>query len=134
MPMAVLWAAYGWAFEADDMERVDPMRGVRAPATLAVLGLLQDQLAGGPLGFYLLVNLFAYLIGHIMARLINAPNVLSLWAGFAATCAALSGVVALLAPWALRGEAMIWPFALGCAVTAALFPLVRPLYLDVRTV
>ena len=40
LPLAVLWAAYGWAAEDN---------GWRAPVALAMLGLLHDQLAGGPL-------------------------------------------------------------------------------------
>jgi hypothetical protein len=132
-PLAVLWAAYGWASEVEEMERVDPLRGVRAPAILAALGLLQDQLSGGPLGLFMIVYLAAYLIGRVAAGAMRSPNVWSLWAGFIAMCVGLCGVVALIAPWALRGPLDITLFAQSCAVTAALFPLVRPLYMDVST-
>lgn len=133
-PMAVLWAAYGWAAEAEDTERIDALRGMRAPATLAALGLLQDQLAGGPPGLYMILYLAAYLIGWITARTMRSPNVWSLWAGFIAMCVGLCGVAAVIAPWAVGGHIGIAPFAQACAVTAALFPFVRPLYMDTNTV
>jgi len=133
-PMAVLWAAYGWAAEADETERINSLRGVRAPATLAALGLLQDQLAGGPAGLYMVLYLAAYLIGWITARTMRSPNVWSLWAGFIAMCVGLCGFAALLAPWALDGRFNIAPFAQACALTAVLFPLVRPFYMETNTV
>lgn len=133
MPMAVLWAAYGWASEVEETERVNALRGARAPALLAALGLLQDQLAGGPMGLYMILYLAAYLIGWLVARTINGPNVWSLWAGFVAMCAGLCGVAALIGPWALGGAFQLAPFAQACAVTAALFPLVRSLYMDTGT-
>ena len=133
-PLAVLWAAYGWAEEGDDAERVNALRGVRAPATLALLGLVQDQLSGGPLGLYMVIYLLAYLIGWVTARAMRSPNIWSQWAGFIAMCVGLCGVTALLAPWALGGHSRITLFAQSCAVTALLFPLVRPLYMDVNTV
>lgn len=133
-PLAALWAAYGWASEVEETERVDALRGVRAPATLAALGLLQDQLSGGPLGLFMLVYLLAYLIGWLAARAMRSPNLFSLWAGFIAMCVGLCGVVAVVAPWFLRGPLDIGLFAQSCAVTAALYPLVRPLYMDVNTV
>lgn len=132
-PLAVLWAAYGWAFEVEEMERVDALRGIRAPATLALLGLVQDQLSGGPLGLFMIVYLSAYLIGWMAARAMRSPNVWSLWAGFIAMCAGLCGVVAIVAPWALGGKIDVSAFAACCAVTAALFPVVRSLYMDVST-
>ncbi len=133
-PMAVLWAAYGWASEVEDTERVNAIRGARAPLTLAALGLLQDQLAGGPLGLFMLLYLGAYLIGWIAARAMRSPNIWSLWAGFIAMCVGLCGVAALVAPWALGGAYKLAPFAQACAVTAALFPFVRPLYMETSTV
>ncbi|MDX2234166.1 MAG: hypothetical protein NW200_06680 [Hyphomonadaceae bacterium] len=133
-PMAVLWAAYGWASEVEEMERVNALRGARAPVTLAVLGLIQDQLAGGPIGLSVVLFLSAYLIGWVTARAMRSPNVWSLWAGFVAMCAGLCGVAALVAPWALGGAFELAPFAQACAVTAALFPFVRPLYMETSTV
>lgn len=133
-PLAALWAAYGWAAEADEMEKLQAWRGVRAPATLAALGLLHDWIAGGPIGLYTLLYLAAYLIGRVAASAMRSPNILSLWAGFIAMCVGLCGVAWVVAPWALGGHAGLTPFATSCAVTAALFPFVRPLYMDVRTV
>ena len=51
LPFAVLWAAYGWAAEDES--------GWRAPIALALLGLLHDQLAGGPYGLFMLIYLAA---------------------------------------------------------------------------
>jgi hypothetical protein len=133
-PLAVLWAAYGWASEVEEMERVSAIRGMRAPATLAALGLLHDQLAGGPMGLYMIIYLSAYLIGWFTARAMRSPNVWSLWAGFIAMGVGLCGVAALVAPWALGGAFKLGPFAQACAVTAVLFPLARPLYMDTSTV
>ena len=133
-PMAALWAAYGWASEAEDMEKLQAWRGVRAPATLALLGLLQDWIAGGPIGLYIILYLAAYLIGRLAASAMRSPNIISLWAGFIAMCLGLCGVAAFVAPWALGGYAGLTPFAQACAVTAALFPFVRPLYMDSHTV
>lgn len=133
-PMAALWAAYGWAAEADDMEKLQAWRGVRAPATLAVLGFLQDWIAGGPIGLYMILYLSAYLIGRVAASAMRSPHLLSLWAGFVATCVGLCGVAAFVAPWALGGYAGLTPFAQACGVTALLFPFVRPLYMDANTV
>ncbi|TPW05009.1 MAG: hypothetical protein FD124_2371 [Alphaproteobacteria bacterium] len=73
-PMAALWAAYGWAAEADDMEKLQAWRGVRAPATLAVLGFLHDWIAGGPIGLYMILYLSAYLIGRVAASAMRSPQ------------------------------------------------------------
>ncbi|MBC7769239.1 MAG: hypothetical protein H7124_10675, partial [Phycisphaerales bacterium] len=119
LPLAVLWAAYGWA--ADDES------GWRAPLTLAVLGLLHDQLAGGPYGLFVLIYLSAYLIGRVAAVAMSAPNLVSLWGGFIVTALLtiliVVGVERLLAPIA------VVPYAQAALITAILFPLVRPLYM-----
>lgn len=133
-PMAPLWAAYGWASEAHETEKLNSWRGVRAPFGLAALGLLQDQLGGGPIGLYAIMFLAAYLVGRFAAATMRSPNLWSLWAGFIATCMGLCGVAALVLPWAFGAPTSILPFAQSCVVTAILFPLVRPLYMDVSTV
>ncbi|MGE0595747.1 MAG: hypothetical protein AB7P07_05255 [Hyphomonadaceae bacterium] len=121
MPLAVLWAAYGWAAEDES--------GWRAPVALTLLGLTHDLLAGGPFGLFMAIYLSAYLIGRGVAVLMSAPNLLSLWGGFAVT-AVLSIVVArLLAPWALGPNVSVRPYAEAALITAVLFPLVRPLYM-----
>lgn len=134
MPLAVLWAAYGWAGEAEEAERINPLRGARAPAILAGLGLVQDQLSGGPIGLFVSIYLAAYLIGWITARTMRSPNLWSLWAGFIAMCLGLCGVAAMLAKVALDASGTVVPFAQACAITAVLFPFVRPLYMNVATV
>lgn len=120
LPLAVLWAAYGWAAEDES--------GWRAPVALAMLGLLHDQLAGGPYGLFVLIYLSAYLIGRIAAVAMSAPNLISLWGGFIVTALVtiliVIGVERLLAPIAVT------PYAEAALITAILFPLVRPLYMS----
>lgn len=119
LPLAVLWAAYGWAAEDES--------GWRAPLALTVLGLIHDQLAGGPYGLFVLIYLSAYLIGRVAAVAMSAPNLVSLWGGFIVTALLTIGIVAgverLLAPIAVT------PYAEAALITAILFPLVRPLYM-----
>lgn len=123
LPLAVLWAAYGWAADDDS--------GWRAPLTLTLLGLLHDQLAGGPYGLFVLIYLSAYLIGRVAAVAMSAPNLVSLWGGFIVTALLTTlivlGVERLLAPIAVT------PYAETALITAILFPLVRPLYMSGTT-
>lgn len=120
LPFAVLWAAYGWAAEDES--------GWRAPIALALLGLLHDQLAGGPYGLFMLIYLAAYLIGRVAAVAMSAPNLVSLWGGFIVTAGLtvviVMGVARLLAPIAVA------PYVEGALITVVLFPLVRPLYMS----
>jgi len=122
LPLAVLWAAYGWAAEDES--------GWRAPLTLAVLGLLHDQLAGGPYGLFPVLYLAAYLVGRGAAVVMSAPNLISLWGGFIFTTAVTIAVAALVAPLALGDNVSVLPYAEAATITAVLFPLVRPLYMS----
>ncbi|MGE3302729.1 MAG: hypothetical protein AB7M12_06415 [Hyphomonadaceae bacterium] len=123
LPIAALWCAYGWAADGDG--------GWRAPTALAGLGLLQDQLAGGPLGFYALVFVIAYLIGRVAANTMRSANLFSPWMGFAATAAGASLFAAVAGAWALDAPLMAArPFFVAALITAVLFPVVRPLYLS----
>ncbi|MGQ0533665.1 MAG: hypothetical protein ACT4OF_13390 [Caulobacteraceae bacterium] len=122
MPLAVLWAAYGWAAEDET--------GWRAPMTLAALGILHDQLAGGPYGLFAAIYLSAYLIGRFAAVIMSAPNLVSLWGGFIATVLVTIGVAYILAPLGLGRNVPIVPYAEAALVTAILFPFVRPLYMS----
>jgi hypothetical protein len=121
VPLAVLWAAYGWAAEDNS--------GWRAPIGLALLGLLHDQLAGEAYGVFVAIYLSAYLIGRVAAATMSAPNLVSLWGGFIFTAAMTVGVAAIVAPIAHGGAATIIPYAEAAAISALLFPLVRPLYM-----
>jgi cell shape-determining protein MreD len=121
MPLAVLWAAYGWAAEDES--------GWRAPVTLAVLGMLHDQLAGGPYGLFVALYLSAYLIGRIAAQVMSAPNIVSLWGGFIVTAIITVAIASILAPLGLGENVSVYPYAVTAAITAVLFPLVRPLYM-----
>jgi hypothetical protein len=121
LPLAALWAAYGWA--AEDKS------GWQSPVLLAGLGLLHDQLAGGPYGLFVTLYLSAYLAGRVAAVAMSAPNLLPLWGGFALTAAATIGVAWLLAPIAIGSGASVRLYAEAAAITALLFPLVRPLYM-----
>jgi hypothetical protein len=122
LPLAVLWAAYGWA--ADDET------SWRAPITLALLGLLHDQLAGGPYGLFVTLYLSAYLVGRIAAVLMSAPNLVSLWGGFILTAVITIGMAALVAPMGLGRGVSVTLYAEAALITALLFPLVRPLYMN----
>lgn len=122
MPLAVLWAAYGWAAEDET--------GWRAPMTLAALGILHDQLAGGPYGLFAAIYLSAYLIGRVAAVIMSAPNLVSLWGGFIVTTLVTIGVAYILAPLGLGRNVSIVPYAQTAIITAILFPIVRPLYMS----
>ncbi len=122
MPMAVLWAAYGWAAEDES--------GWGAPLALAGLGLLHDQLAGGPYGLFVTLYLSAYLIGRVAAIVMSAPNLVSLWGGFIVTALATVLIAWLVAPLGLGRNVSVLPYAEAVIVTAILFPLVRPLYMS----
>lgn len=122
LPLAVMWAAYGWASEADP--------GWRGVATLAVFGLLHDQLAGGPYGLFAALYLAAFLIGRIVTALTSAPSLFSLWGGFIVMSAAVTLLAAFLAPIALGAHAKVWAFAEAMVITALLFPLTRHFYMD----
>lgn len=122
IPLAVLWAAYGWAAEDES--------GWRAPVTLAALGLLHDQMAGGPYGLFPALYLSAYLIGRVAAVVMSAPNLLSLWGGFALTAFLTVAIARVLAPLGLGDNVSVEPYAEAAIITTALFPFVRPLYMS----
>ncbi len=121
LPLAVLWAAYGWAAEDES--------GWRAPLALALLGLLHDQLAGGPYGLFVAIYISAYLAGRILAVLMSAPNLVSLWGGFIGTALFTIGVAYLLARFGLGRNVSVLPYAEAAIITAIIFPIVRPLYM-----
>ena len=122
LPLAVLWAAYGWAAEDES--------GWRAPLVLTLLGLVHDQLAGGPYGLFVALYLSAYLIGRIASAAMSAPNLVSLWGGFIATALFTIGVAWLIAPLAFGPNVSVAMYAETAVITAILFPLVRPLYMS----
>jgi hypothetical protein len=122
LPLAVLWAAYGWAAEDES--------GWRAPVTLALLGLLHDQLAGGPYGLFVVLYLSAYLVGRVAAVAMSAPNLVSLWGGFIVTALITVGIAYFVAPLGLGRNVSVAPYAEAAIITAILFPLVRPLYMS----
>lgn len=121
LPLGVLWAAYGWAAEDES--------GWRAPLLLAMLGLLHDQLAGGPYGLFPVLYLSAYLVGRGAAVIMSAPNLISLWGGFIFTTLVTVALSALIAPFALGANVSVIPYAEAATITAILFPIVRPLYM-----
>jgi hypothetical protein len=122
MPLAVLWAAYGWAAEDES--------GWRAPVTLAALGLVHDQLAGGPYGLFAAVYLSAYLIGLRFAVIMSAANIVSLWGGFIVTTLVTIAIAYALAWLGLGRNVSVLPYAEAAVITAIFFPLVRPLYMS----
>jgi hypothetical protein len=122
LPLAVLWAAYGWAAEDES--------GWRAPITLALLGFLHDQLAGGPYGLFVTLYLSAYLIGRVAAVAMSAPNLVSLWGGFIVTALLTVAIAWVIAPLGLGRNVSVLPYFEAALITAILFPLVRPLYMS----
>lgn len=122
LPLAVLWAAYGWAAEDES--------GWRAPVMLALLGLIHDQLAGGPYGLFVVLYLAAYLSGRVFAVVMSAPNPVSLIGGFVATLMITIAIAYFIAPLGLGRDVSVLPYAQACAITAVLFPFVRPLYMS----
>jgi rod shape-determining protein MreD len=122
LPLGVLWAAYGWAADDDGTWR--------RPTLLFALGLLHDQMSGGPFGLYPALYLIAFLMGRFFAAVMSSPNILSLWGGFSATAFATSLAAMAIAPIALGRGASAAPFAQAAAVTALLFPLVRQFYMS----
>lgn len=122
LPLAVLWAAYGWAAEDES--------GWRAPMALAALGLLHDQLSGGPYGLFAVLYLSAFLVGRIAAVVMSAPNIVSLWGGFIVTTLITIGIAYIVAPIGLGRNVSVAPYAEAAVITAILFPLVRPLYMS----
>lgn len=121
LPLAVLWAAYGWAAEDET--------GWRAPLALALLGLLHDQLAGGPYGLFAVLYLSAYLIGRVAAVVMSAPNLVSLWGGFIVTTLITVLIAYFVAPLGLGRNVSVYPYAEAALITAIIFPVVRPLYM-----
>lgn len=122
LPLAVMWAAYGWASESEP--------GWGGAVLLAAFGLLHDQLAGGPYGLFAALYLSAFLIGRIATALTSAPSLFSLWGGFIVTCGIVTLLAAFLAPIALGPHAKVWTFAEAMVITALLFPLTRRFYMD----
>ena len=122
LPLAVLWAAYGWAAEDET--------GWRAPVALAMLGLVHDQLAGGPYGLFAVLYLSAYLIGRVAAVVMSAPNLVSLWGGFIVTALITIVIAYVVAPLGLGRNVSVGPYAEAALITAILFPIVRPLYMS----
>jgi hypothetical protein len=122
LPLAVLWAAYGWAAEDET--------GWRAPVALVMLGLLHDQLAGGPYGLFAVLYLSAYLVGRVAAVVMSAPNLVSLWGGFIVTTLISIGIAYVVAPLGLGRNVSVMLYAQAALITAILFPIVRPLYMS----
>ncbi len=123
IPLAALWAAYGWATEKHEGDW-------RAPLMLTALGLLHDQLEGGPLGPFMTIYLATYLIGRVAAVIMSAPNLVSLWGGFIVTALLTVVIASGVARWAYGENTSVILYLQAAGITALLFPLVRPLYMS----
>lgn len=121
LPLAVLWLAYGWAREGGSTWR--------RPAALFLLGLLQDQLSGGPIGLWAALYVFSFLAGGVFANATRSFSAITDWIGFAGAAAA-AGAVGLALAGMILGGAAVTPLIWALGVTVALFPLVRGVYLD----
>lgn len=122
IPLAALWAAYGWAAESEG--------DWRAPLALAAIGLLHDQMAGGPFGIFATIYLSAYLIGRVAAVVMSAPNLVSLWGGFIVTALLTVVIAGVISRWAFGEHTKVLLYLQAVIITAVLFPLVRPLYMS----
>jgi hypothetical protein len=133
MPLGVLWLAYGWAAEEEGEARGDhwlqQVMALRAPIALALLGLMQDELANSPLGLMMAIYLFAFLIGRVVSVLI-APELVHPWVSFAVTALLSILVAAALARWAIGPDFPMKPYAETVLITIVLFPFVQPLFMD----
>jgi rod shape-determining protein MreD len=122
--MAVLWAAYGWASYSEG--------AWRAPVYLFALGLVQDLLAGGPLGLYALIYAAAYPISRVVAGAVSSATLLTDWGGFLGVLAGVTALAAFVAPMALDGAFAWSPWLWAMLSTALFFPLTRGLYMAER--
>lgn len=122
LPFAAMWLAYGWA--------ADGGGGWRAPVVVVFLGLLQDWLSGGPLGLYALMFLGAYILGGQAAGFMRSANFLSPWVGLVVTLVGVFILAVIAVPLALGPDTGLGAFGQTLLLTAALFPLVRPLYMS----
>ncbi|MBL8531677.1 MAG: hypothetical protein JNK94_08080 [Hyphomonadaceae bacterium] len=122
MPLAVLWAAYGWAAEDEN--------NWRAPLVLALLGLVHDAMSGGPFGMFVVIYVSAYMIGRVAAVVMSAPNLISLWGGFIVTALLTIVIAHFVVRWGLGPRASAMAYAEAAVITAIVFPLVRPLYMS----
>lgn len=130
LPLAVLWAAYGWAAEDEAAARADHRRQgfPAAPIVLTALGLVHDQLSYNPYGLFVLIYLSTYLIGRFTAVAMSAPNLISIWGGFIVTALLTAVIVAALARFVT--PMAVTPYVEAAIITALLFPLARPLYMS----
>lgn len=135
-PLAVLWAAFAWAVEDEGEPRGDSLllqiAALRAPLLLAALGLLHDQLSGGPFGLMATIYLSAFVIGRVVAMRVGMTEWHLVWGGFIVVAAATVGVAFLVAPVALGPNVSVRQYAEAAAVTILLFPLARVLYMNAR--
>lgn len=121
LPLAALWAAYGWAAHAQS--------GWRAPALLGLFGIGHDLLAGGPAGLYPLVYVGAYGAALLVVIGVRPRTFYAEWGGMIATLALTTLLAGWAAPWALDGRFPLVPWAWAILTTAVLYPFVRPLFM-----
>jgi hypothetical protein len=121
-PLAVLWAAYGWAAQGAS--------GWRAPTALFLFGLIHDVATAGPPGFFPVIYLTMFALGGFVANATRSPNLFTEWGGFFGACLLTAGVAALIGPIAFGGRFGVLPYLAAAGVTALLYPLVRPLYAE----
>ncbi len=121
MPFAALWLAFGLAAE--------DRGGPRTFVALFVMGLVHDQLAANPYGVFAFLYLSAYPLGWLAARAMSAPNLIALWGGFIACCVGVALLALAVLGFAFGEGAPMLLLIQTLAVTALLFPVVRPLYM-----
>jgi rod shape-determining protein MreD len=113
-PVFAMAPAFAWAV-------IRP--SILPPFVLAGLGLFQDMLWGGPLGFWPLCLLTLYGLTFSVRRVLGSEGFWALGAWFAAICA-VSFAMGLLLTALVSGQApSLLGLALQFVVTIALFPL-----------
>lgn len=119
-PLLSFMAVYHWA-----IYRVDLMPGY----AVFLIGLLQDVLAGTPLGVFTLIYLLAYGIAVSQQRYLTGRTFFVVWLGFALISAGAMGLGWLMVS-AFKGgvidpAALLHQYLLGIG----LYPLVARLFL-----
>jgi rod shape-determining protein MreD len=122
-PPLTLMAVYYWAVHRPDLLR---------PMVAFGLGVLQDLLAGAPLGVSSLTFMVAYWVSLTQRRFFLGASFLMMWWGFL-----LVAIVASLVQWlgysALAGRLVqVEPALFQCAVAIGLFPLPAWLFMRVQ--
>ena len=102
------------------------------PAAIFSLGLVQDYCSGGPFGFWAIIYLAVYGFTLSQRTFFVGRSVMGVSLGFAAVCSLMAIATWLLASTIYNRWIPPWEFFSSAVVTAAVFPLVAPLFMILR--